>query len=265
MLVTIRHETVYTYEPAAPRMALRLRLYPSTFASQSVLHWIVRVNGQEAPPLIRNASGDEEGLWTRQAPTDRIEIVAEGQVRCADAAGVVRGFREFIRPQVYLRETALSAPDAAIRALAVENGPDEPLARMHALSERVARRIVYTAGRTGSGTTAAEAIALGQGVCQDHAHVFISAARLLGAPARYVVGYLRSDGEGLAETHAWAEVFIHDLGWVGFDVANQICPTDRYVRLGAGLDAYDAAPIRGSVGGAPVESLRTHVDIGVDQ
>jgi transglutaminase-like putative cysteine protease len=70
-------------------------------------------------------------------------------------------------------------------------------------------------------------------------------------PARYVVGYLLAPEEKLTETHAWAEAFVPDIGWVGFDPANRLCPTDRYVRLGCGLDAADAAPIRGNVMGGP--------------
>jgi transglutaminase-like putative cysteine protease len=98
-------------------------------------------------------------------------------------------------------------------------------------------------------------------VCQDHAHVLISAARAMQIPARYVVGYLYSLEGKLAETHAWAEVHVSDIGWVGFDPANRICPTERYVRLACGLDSTDAAPIRGSVTGVSQERLSASVDI----
>ncbi len=75
-------------------------------------------------------------------------------------------------------------------------------------------------------TTAAEAFELRRGVCQDLAHIFIAAARRLGVPARYVGGHFyRSDGVIEQEAgHAWAEVYIEDLGWVGFDPTNGIAP-----------------------------------------
>ena len=99
-------------------------------------------------------------------------------------------------------------------------------------------RIDYVTGITDAHTEAAEALADGKGVCQDHAHVFISAARTLGIPARYVTGYLVMDDRAASEAHhAWAEAWVDALGWVAFDVANRICPTERYVRLAAGLDA----------------------------
>ena len=62
------------------------------------------------------------------------------------------------------------------------------------------------------------------GVCQDHAHVLISAARSLGFPARYVSGYLCPFGDIAAASHAWAEMHVADLGWVGFDAANRQSP-----------------------------------------
>ncbi|MEI9898968.1 MAG: transglutaminase family protein [Hyphomicrobium sp.] len=79
--------------------------------------------------------------------------------------------------------------------------------------------------------------------CQDHAHIFLSAVRSMGMPARYVSGYVVTGAEGASEAqHAWAETFVDGLGWLGFDPANQLCPTDRYVRLACGLDSASAAP-----------------------
>ena len=61
--------------------------------------------------------------------------------------------------------------------------------------------------------------------------------------------------------HAWAEVHVAGLGWVGFDPANRCCPDDRYIRLGSGLDAQDAAPIRGIARGVGAESLDVTVAV----
>jgi transglutaminase-like putative cysteine protease len=73
------------------------------------------------------------------------------------------------------------------------------------------------------------------GVCQDHAQIFIAAARALEIPARYVSGYLMMDDRIEQEaTHAWAEAWVQGLGWVGFDVSNGISPDPRYVRVATG-------------------------------
>jgi transglutaminase-like putative cysteine protease len=261
MRLTVRHATTYTYDPPAERCALRMRLYPPSFDSQRVKSWTVSVNGQALPPLLSTATGDREAIWTCHGAGEEISIVAEGEIETADTAGVVKGLREGVRPAVYMRTTPLTESDKKIDALAAGISGATPLDRMHSLFNSVADAIEYKPGETSSHTTAAQALKAGKGVCQDHAHVFIAAARSLRVPARYVVGYLLALEEKLTETHAWAEAFVPDIGWVGFDPANRLCPTDRYIRLGCGLDAADAAPIRGNVMGGPKERLSASVDI----
>jgi len=261
MRLTVRHATIYTYDPPAERCALRVRLFPPSFDSQRVKSWAVSVNGEPVQALLTTATADREAIWSCHGGGEEIAIVAEGEVETADSAGVVRGLRETVRPAVYLRKTPLTEADKKIEALAAGVTGEAPLERMHSLFNAVADAVAYKPGATASHTTAAQALKAGHGVCQDHAHVFISAARSLRVPARYVVGYLLAAEEKLTETHAWAEAFVQDIGWVGFDPANRLCPTDRYVRLGCGLDAADAAPIRGNVVGAPKERLSASVDI----
>ena len=116
-------------------------------------------------------------------------------------------------------------------------------------------------------TTAAEAYTDRRGVCQDHAHVMIGMARGLGVPARYVTGYLVTGvGASSVAAHAWAELLIADLGWVGFDAANGQCPTELYVRVAAGLDAAAVAPVNGSRrGGTSVEQMIVEVRAEIAQ
>ncbi|MFY8147531.1 MAG: transglutaminase-like domain-containing protein, partial [Rhodobacter sp.] len=87
--------------------------------------------------------------------------------------------------------------------------------------------------------------------------------RRWGIPARYVSGYLMSGGDGSPgeAAHAWAEIWVQGLGWIGFDPANTCCPDDRYIRLGSGLDAQDAAPIRGTARGPAAEVLDVAVAV----
>ena len=142
----------------------------------------------------------------------------------------------------------------------------DTLDRLHALLGAVRDRVEYVPGATDTHTSAAEALADGKGVCQDHAHIFIAAARTLAIPARYVTGYLVLDGQSTADAHhAWAEAWVEGLGWVGFDVANRVCPTDCYVRLAVGLDAGYAAPIIGSRRGGETETLDVSVTVQQQQ
>jgi transglutaminase-like putative cysteine protease len=134
---------------------------------------------------------------------------------------------------------------------------------LHALNESVRDSVDYVADSTDMATSADAALKQKRGVCQDHAHIFIAAARLREIPARYVTGYMLAEGE--QRTHAWAEAWIADLGWVGFDPANRQCPTDAYVRMCSGLDAIDAAPLRGRVQAVSAENLSVDVDMAQEQ
>jgi transglutaminase-like putative cysteine protease len=194
--------------------------------------------------------------------------------------GLVSDQVERVPAGVFLRETPLTAPDEGIRAfaeaVAAAAGPD-PLNLFHALMLAIRDRMRFDVNATDTGTSAVEAFQHRHGVCQDFAHVFIAAARHLGHPARYVGGYLfqpalshwQSQGPaGQAQAqatdaqdagHAWAEALVPHLGWVGFDPANGISPTDAYVRVAVGLDYLGAAPVRGTRYGGSGESLSVKV------
>ena len=102
----------------------------------------------------------------------------------------------------------------------------------------------------------------GSGVCQDHTHIFIAAARRLGFPARYVSGYLMLDRcAEQAASHAWAEAHVGGLGWVAFDVANGISADERYVRVATGRDYRDAMPVSGIRFGHAEERLAVQITV----
>ena len=263
MRLAVRHDTVYRYEDAPVQLALRLRLFAADSPMQRVEDWTVTVNGAPVEPLFANAFGDREAFWRSPEPVAEAVIAAEGVVETEDKAGVL-GRAPPHRPAVFLRLTALTRPDAAIAEFAREvaaGGDEDRLALLHRLTERVADRVTYRKGATDNGATAAEALAQGEGVCQDQTHLFVSACRFLEAPARYVVGYLHDPEAPVLETHAWAEAWCGELGWVGFDPTHRRSPTDAYIRLGSGLDAHDAAPVRGHLQGAVPESLAVQVRI----
>ena len=264
MLLVARHLTYLRYPESAAGLALRLRLFPQSFEGQRVLDWHVEIDGEEVNPTISSGYGERFAQWLSHRRRDELEIIAHGKVETLDNAGVVKGLRTLCPPEVFLRETPLTLLNGAIGMLAEGLAPGaDTLAGLHALSGRVREAIPYRAGVTDSSTTAAAALAGKGGVCQDHTHVFIAAARARGVPARYVAGYLLA-GEATHqqfETHAWAEAHVIGLGWVGFDVANGVSPTENYVRLCSGLDADDAAPVRGIVIGGGAGSVSADVRI----
>jgi transglutaminase-like putative cysteine protease len=265
MELLVRHQTTYRYATPASQVALLLRLQPALLDSQTPRDWEVTVNGLPVESFLPNAYGDGEAFVHCRAKVEEVAIVASGRVETRNHNGIVGGVRQELPLPVFLRQTPLTRPDEGLRALAQSVAGGDSLIRLHALSARVRERIDYCPGSTSMASTAAEALVQGKGVCQDHAHVFVSAARLLGIPARYVAGYLLADGadEALHETHAWAEAWVDGLGWIGFDATNGLCVTDHYVRLCGGLDAQDAAPVKGSVYGAT--TIAIHADVMINE
>lgn len=267
MLLNVDHLTRYSYDQPVRGVVQSHRLMPSQFDGQKLLSWSVTVSGGTMGGGFRDGAGDWIQGWSVTGPVTEIEVRVQGQVQTTDLAGVLKGHRETVSPIAYLRDTSHTLPDAAIRKLAAGVEAGDLLARAHGLSAAVSDAVIYVTGSTHIATTAAEALAQGQGVCQDHAQVLIAAARSLGLPARYVSGYLQSNMDGMAHeaAHAWGEIFVQGLGWIGFDPSNRCCPDARYIRLGSGLDALDAAPIRGISRGTAVESLDVTVAIAVQQ
>lgn len=263
MLLTVDHVTRYRYDAPVRGVVQSHRLTPSRFDGQKVLEWEVTVSGGVAGGSFRDGAGDWVQGWTVAGPVSEIEVRVKGKVETTDLAGVLRGHRETAPPDAYLRDTAATKADAALLALsAVLTAAETPLTGCHALSAAISDAIAYRPGTTHAHTTAAEALAQGEGVCQDHAHALIAAARAAGVPARYVSGYLQA-GVGSADeaAHAWAELHVPGFGWIGFDPANRCCPDARYIRLGSGLDAAYAAPIRGTSRGGGAESLAVTVAV----
>jgi len=260
MRLEIEHVTTYAYDPEAAELALRLRLYPSRIAAQRVESWTVTVGDEVVAPTVVTGFGDAEGLWLRRRSVEAVTITAKGIVETLDSSGVV-GRLGRARPGIFLRRTELTAKTDDIATFADAISETDPLGRLHALNTAVGEAIKYRPGATDHGVTAAEALALGAGVCQDQAHLFLASARHLGVPARYVMGYLHDAERPLAESHAWAEAHVEGLGWVGFDPTHDQSPTDAYVRVCCGLDARDAAPIRGIYPVGPEEALEVSVSV----
>ena len=262
MRIAIDHRTRYTYAATASYGIVLLRMTPAPYQGLDVVEWQIRTEPDGQLLATRDGFGNATHLLTITTPHDDLDVTVTGIVEVTDTAGVVKGLPESVPLRVYLRPTGLTATSPAIEALAAGLSEAQPVPRLHELMNSIRDKVDYVVGATSAATTAETAFEAGEGVCQDHAHIFIAAARALNVPARYVTGYLLTDeGEPATAHHAWTEAWVDGLGWVGFDPANRICPTDRYVRLVASLDAHYAAPIRGSRRGGPYEKLEVRVAV----
>jgi len=267
MRLQISHQSVYRFDPPMRGVVQSLRLTPSHCDNQYTMAWSVTVDGATMGAAFRDGAGDWVQTASLLGPVDLVTVLVEGQIETRDLSGVLTNHRESVPPMAYLRTTRATQPDRALQALAetvrAASANMNPIGQAHALSAAISDAIVYTPGQTDAQTSAAEALDLGKGVCQDHAHALIAAAHVLDVPGRYVTGYLHTEEDGGPHeaSHAWAELWVDGLGWVGFDPANRCCPDENYVRLGSGFDSVDAAPIRGVTQGSGTEELQVNVAI----
>jgi transglutaminase-like putative cysteine protease len=265
MRLKIFHCTTYRYDPPATGVIQILRMTPTSHDGQYVAEWQIDISSDSRLDVHEDAFGNVIHVMTN-GPTGDLTISVEGLVETHDNGGVLRGTDERFPPSLFLRSTSLTAANPAIAAFARElraESEDDLLGFLHSLMTQVNEHMIFDEDPTHSGTSAAEAFALKRGVCQDYAHIFVACARTGGVPARFVSGhFLRSDGMiDQRAGHAWAEAFVPDLGWVGFDPANCICTTDAHVRVAVGLDYLGAAPVRGTRYGGGTETLSVAVKV----
>jgi transglutaminase-like putative cysteine protease len=160
---------------------------------------------------------------------------------------------------LFLRHTALTAPDDRLRCVAHEIAREcaSAEARVMRAHEWAASAITYQFGVTDVQTPAAMALYLGKGVCQDYAHILIAVLRLMGIAARYVSGYLPGDGP----PHAWVEALLDDPAAPGGTRVLALDPSHRrvaglgYLTVAVGRDYSDVSPTSGFFSGAAAGRL----------
>jgi transglutaminase-like putative cysteine protease len=246
MRIRVSHETKLSFSVPVRSLLLNLRMTPRSFESQYVLRWRVGVDLDGTLKAREDAFGSVVHAVSWHKPLDAVAISAIGEVQTSDAIGVVRGTIEPLPTEMYLRASPLAQANAALRefAEAAGQGATDTLDRLHRLMGALHTELAYQPGFGGE-APASEAFALKKGGAADFAHVFVAMARQVNIPARSVTGYRIAETPGDShEMYAWAEAFAPQLGWVGFDAVHDLCVEDNYVRVAAGLDAKDAAPVR---------------------
>ena len=266
MRLAIRHTTRYTFADPVSHALQKLRLTPKHTQGQKILDWTMDFENASAELEYEDQHHNSVTLVSVDPGAHEVTVTCHGTVETIDHAGVIGRHAGHLPLWSFLGQTPLTRPGIHMRQLVRELDVND-LGRvelLHALSAAIRDRVDYVTGATEVTTTAEQALEGAQGVCQDHAQIFIGAARLAGIPARYVSGYLMmNDRIDQEATHAWAEAHVDGLGWVGFDISNGISPDPRYVRVATGRDYRDAAPITGISYGGASQSLR--VDVAVEQ
>ncbi|MBZ0216568.1 MAG: transglutaminase family protein [Fimbriimonadaceae bacterium] len=258
MRLKISHLTTYRYDAPVEYALLELRLTPKSRAGQKILSWQTHIEGGRQELEFDDQNANHVALVSLERNRQEISITSQGEVETSDHQGIIGKQGGYAPLWYFTRSTALTETGPQVQKLVetLGTGFESEIAQLHALSGLIGETVAYETGRTQSNTSAEGALKSGHGVCQDHAHIFSSAARSMGIPTRYVSGYLMMDDRVEQDaSHAWAEAHIDGIGWVGFDVSNGISPDERYVRVATGLDYRDAAPVSGMRFGNSAESM----------
>ena len=262
MILSIRHLTKYCYASEIRYGVQQLRLTPIKSKFQKIRNWNFELRGGRETLSYRDQFGNQTRFVEIVDGVSEIEVEIQGEIDVIDNAGMLGAEKEVVPLWVYTMETPMTRFGKKLRSLMNVTFPNSAIECLHFLSQKIGDELEYADGVSQVGWSSEEVLTAKVGVCQDFSHVFIAAARQLGYASRYVSGYLKMEVEHQAAMHAWVEVFIEGVGWVGFDAANGVCPDEKYVRVAVGRDYYDAAPFRGISYGTDIKEeldVRIHI------
>lgn len=258
--LVIVHRTAYAYSARAHSTVQSLRLSPRDEAHQRVLEWQIRAPGTLVAG--RDAHGNLAHTLTHHVLHNEFVVEASGEVEVeALPGGRLADSRLGLPALAYLASTPLTRAGEALREASARRLRRADASGLLDWAEAVRELVRYSPGATHVGTRAEDALALGRGVCQDQAQVFIAGCRAQRIPARYVSGYYASGNESReAESHAWVDVWVGDA-WLSLDVTHGRLADSRLCRLAVGRDYDEAAPVRGVRAGGGQESMSVRVNI----
>lgn len=275
----IRHETTYTYQSAVNFGPWRLLMRPAD--SHSIR--VVEASFELSPPgLTRwtyDAYGNSVCHFTPQGPGTQVSIVNNLVIDRFPAplspltiydprslAPIIyeTNARVVLAPFISPATDELNAP---YHDWLQNNAcaPDEPaLEYVIRLNRAINQGFVYAPRHEFGTRSPPETIAQG-GTCRDLAWLMIETLRRFGFAARFVTGYIYagSGALGAGATHAWCEVFLPDLGWIGCDPTNGLVESSDLIRVAATRTPEEASPVCGVARGNP-GGERMHVSVCVE-
>lgn len=262
MQMHIAHETLYRYADPVKRSVQNIRLTPRRDPHQRVVQWHLQAPGRTSMQI--DAHGNTVHLLTLDDPHREVRIAVRGVVETEEGDREPFFDEGGLSPLAYLAETPLTRADESLRQFAQKYVRDRQpnIDALLQLSAAVNGAISYRKGATEVNETATQAFARGEGVCQDHAHVFVACSRAVGIPARYVSGYFYPGDVAQVESHAWVDVWLGEQhGWMSVDVTHGMLAGGRHCRLAVGRDYMEACPIRGVRRGGGLESMQVTVSV----
>jgi transglutaminase-like putative cysteine protease len=282
----VRHVTRYQYNSPVARSTHRLHLRPITDWRQRVVSHALMTTPDA--PLVEYE--DVFGNWCTRfelnEPYMELTVTADSVVEVLDTdpfAFAKLPIRPASFPLVWMpmQRTMLAPylnpvelPDTQLQELTdyamefVQRNKFDLMETLFAMNLTLRHEYQYVQGCTDLDTTPYQVYVSRRGVCQDFANLFITMARLLGIPARYVCGYLYTGntGESRAQSdasHAWVQLYIPNIGWKEFDPTNGVLPQTDHVRVAYGRHFRDATPTAGTIYSKSPETMS--IDVMVEE
>jgi transglutaminase-like putative cysteine protease len=270
----IRHQTTYTYDAPVELGLHRLYLRPRADHK-------LRLNRAElvlSPPaevIWRNdAYGNSLALARFAGQTQRLDIISELEVetfpRSEDQRRrlmtVARDQHSPAEQRALAPFTVLSEEDrfAVMPWLAETAGVDKSqYERLLECAARIRFGFDYGVRHEPGLQGPADTLHARSGSCRDFAQLLIAAARALGAPARFVTGYVYSatSQPGALAPHAWAETYVPGAGWIELDATNGLVDDGDLVPVATAISGEELTPVTGTYSGAATSQLDVSVDI----
>lgn len=279
MFYAIRHITKFKYSTPINENVMDVRMQPRTDDAQQCINFHLNIRPTakvfsyqdylnntihhfNLPGLHSELSITAESVVNVMTPAALPEALTMGDWEVIDQLSSAPEYWEMVTASDY------TACSPTLEALADElqvNRRTDPLTVLRALNTAIQRTFTYAKDATSVDSSIEEAIAQRRGVCQDYAHVMLALVRnFLHIPCRYVSGYLyhrQSDQSTSDATHAWVEVLLPQLGWVGFDPTNNLIVGERHIRAAIGRDYHDVPPTRGIFKGNTDSQLGVSVHV----
>ncbi|WP_084510714.1 transglutaminase family protein [Nocardia lijiangensis] len=272
--IRVVHTTGYVYDAPVTRSFNEARLTPRADGRQNVI-----LNRVETVPSTRSYRytdywGTAVTAFDLHAPHTELEVTGSSVVETEPFPGPpeelswdeLRGAHLADRFDEMLTPTASVPRDPELAEIARGLGRGVPPAKaVLEAAEWVHREMTYLAGTTSVHTSAVEAFADRNGVCQDYAHLTLVLLRSMGIPSRYVSGYLHPnpaaaiDETVAGQSHAWIEAWTGQ--WWGYDPTNNIPISEQHVSVGVGRDYADVPPLKGIFSGGGSTDLEVVVEI----
>jgi len=273
----IQHITRYVYESPVRDSANQIILFPIKDEYQEVIKQELTITGNPVVDTHIDYYGNEVGSFTLSEPhlvlTINSKIWVSTKHHPLPFTDIFPGHQwdallrlQHTVPYIDFLKQEYFEGLPELRAIVDKNWvkDDSPYHVALLFCRYVYDSFDYIKGVTTVETTLDEIWKLKAGVCQDFAHMLMEMLRMVKIPARYVSGYIctsKSDMRGEGATHAWAEAYIPDYGWLGIDPTNNCIAQEAHVRLAVGRNFSDCSPVKGVYKGSSKHKLEVAVSV----